>query len=171
MAGKKDAINDKSKPRLSLIPKEAIYELGHALTYGEGKYGTHNYKEGINLSILLDAALRHINQFNHGENIDAESGNNHLGHALASLAMAVDTFYNRPEFDDRYKKETVTAVTTEEFDTMLTAGSSWIVEESDMVYLSKGTLVKKADGRSWTIDTDATYPLKQGDKVIYENKI
>ena len=41
----------------------------------------------------------------YGEDIDADSGNNHLYHALASIAMLVFTHSRRPELDDRYKYE------------------------------------------------------------------
>jgi hypothetical protein len=40
-----------------------------------------------------------------GENVDEESGNLHLYHALASLAMLTFMHYHRPNMDDRYKGE------------------------------------------------------------------
>jgi hypothetical protein len=100
--GKKDAIGDLNKPRLSLIPKRALWALGGALTYGEKHYGTHNWRKGIKVSYLLDAALRHINEFNAGENIDQKSQNHHLGNAMANLAMAIELSETNPELDDRY---------------------------------------------------------------------
>lgn len=102
--GKKDAIGDMNKPRLSLIPKEALWALGKALTYGEMHYGTHNWRNGLKISHLIDAALRHINEFNAGEDIDAKSQNHHLGNAMANLAFAIQLLQDKPEFDDRYKK-------------------------------------------------------------------
>lgn len=103
MSGKKDAIGDLSKPRLSLIPKTALWALGGALTYGESHYGTHNWRKGIKISYLLDAALRHINEFNDGEDIDKKSKNHHLGNAMANLAMAIELYYTNKEMDDRFK--------------------------------------------------------------------
>lgn len=103
--GKKDAIGDSSKPRLSLIPKEALWAMGGALTYGEKHYGAHNWRKGIKISILLDAAMRHINEFNAGENIDEKSQNHHLGNAMANLAMAITLQQTMPEMDDRFKSE------------------------------------------------------------------
>lgn len=103
--GKKDAIGDPNKPRLSLIPKEALWALGGALTYGEKHYGTHNWKKGLPISVLLDAALRHINEFNTGENIDEKSKNHHLGNAMANLSMAIWTLEHKPEMDDRWTKD------------------------------------------------------------------
>jgi len=103
--GNKDAIGDVAKPRLSLIPKEALWALGGALTYGEKHYGTHNWRNGIQVSHLIDAALRHINEFNSGENIDEKSKNHHLGNAMANLSMVLWTMEHRPDMDDRWKKE------------------------------------------------------------------
>lgn len=105
MAGKKDAIGDLNKPRLSLIPKEALWALGGALTHGETRYGKENWKLGIKISYLLDSALRHISQFNSGEDIDQQSNNYHLGNAMANLSMAIWMCQHKPDFDDRWKPE------------------------------------------------------------------
>lgn len=102
--GKKDAINNPNKPRLSLIPKEALWQMAGALTYGEKHYGTYNWKKGINVTVLLDGALRHISQFLDGEDIDAGSNNPHLGNAMANLAMAIQLLKDMPDRDDRFKK-------------------------------------------------------------------
>lgn len=104
--GKKDAMGDPNKPRLSLIPKEALWQIGGALTYGEKHYGTHNWRKGIPISLLLDAAMRHISQFAEGEDIDPGSGNPHLGNAIANLCMAIQLLKDKPSCDDRFKKET-----------------------------------------------------------------
>lgn len=101
--GKKDCIGDPNKPRLSLIPKRALWALGGALTHGETHYGTHNWRKGIPVSILLDSALRHINEFNDGEDMDVKSKNHHLGNAMANLAMAIEVSETMPELDDRFK--------------------------------------------------------------------
>lgn len=96
--------NDQAKPDLSLIPTDALWDIGRAFTYGKDKYGRHNFREGIEVSRLLAAAMRHITQYNEGEDIDEESGNNHLGHAGAAICMAIFMHYNKPEMDNRWKK-------------------------------------------------------------------
>ena len=100
MAGKKF---DGEKPDLSLIPKDAVWEIAKAFTYGGKKYGRHNFREGLHISRLLAAAMRHITQYNEGEDLDEESGNNHLAHAGAAICMAIFMHYNKPEMDDRWK--------------------------------------------------------------------
>ena len=96
---------DNEKPDVSLVPKEAILGTAQALSYGAKKYGRHNYKEGIAFSRLTAAAMRHIIAFNDGEDIDEESGNPHLAHALASLSMLAFMVDNRTDQDDRYVRE------------------------------------------------------------------
>lgn len=97
--------NDSGKPKISLIPKEALWGMAQALTYGANKYGQYNFKAGITYTRLADAAYRHLSAFMDGENIDEESGNNHLYHALASIAMLAYMDANKPDMDDRYKEE------------------------------------------------------------------
>lgn len=97
--------NDTGKPRISLIPKDAIWGMANGLTYGEKKYGTHNFRNGIQYSRLADACFRHLTAWLECENIDKESGNSHLDHALASLAMLKFMEIQRPEMDDRWSKK------------------------------------------------------------------
>jgi hypothetical protein len=94
---------DNGKPRVTLIPSEATLEMAKAFTYGANKYADHNFKKGIKYSRLADAAFRHLLAFVDGEDIDPESKNSHLGHALASIAMLTYMHANKPEMDDRYK--------------------------------------------------------------------
>jgi hypothetical protein len=94
--------HDSGKPRVSLIPKAALLGAARGLTYGEKKYGTHNFRNGISYSRLADACLRHLTAWLEGENIDAESGNSHLDHALASLCMLKFMEEHRKDMDDRW---------------------------------------------------------------------
>lgn len=94
---------DGGKPKISLIPIEAINEMAASFTYGAEKYSSDNFKTGLSYRRLLDAALRHILAVANNEDLDEESGLPHLGNALASLAMLSYMMKNKPEFDDRYK--------------------------------------------------------------------
>lgn len=95
---------DNGKPRISLIPKEAIWGCASALTFGADKYGQYNFMAGLKYTRLADAAMRHITQYLAGENTDPESGLSHLDHAMASLAMLKFMEARRPDMDDRYKE-------------------------------------------------------------------
>lgn len=96
---------DSDKPRISLVPREALWGMAQALTFGAKKYEADNYKNGIEYRRLADATLRHLTAWIDGENQDPESGLSHLDHALASLAMLKYMSENKPDMDDRYKKE------------------------------------------------------------------
>lgn len=96
--------NDSGKPSVTLIPTEAILGMAKGLTYGAIKYGVWNYRDGIAHRRLLDASLRHLLSVIDGEVIDKESGNPHIWHALASLAMYEWMRINRPDLNDLYKK-------------------------------------------------------------------
>lgn len=97
--------HDNGKPRISLIPREALEGAAKALTFGANKYNAHNFKKGIEYSRLVDAVMRHLIAWVDGEDNDLESGLSHLDHALASLSMLKYMEVNKTEMDDRYKKE------------------------------------------------------------------
>ena len=94
--GKKD---DGGKPRLDLIPPEAIQALGDVLTFGAGKYGDRNWEKGLQNGRLYAAVQRHLNAYWGGEDLDFESGMPHLWHALTGLAM-LTTLTERGKCDD-----------------------------------------------------------------------
>lgn len=95
---------DQNKPKVSLIPEEAILGMAKAFTYGAEKYQAHNFRKGILYSRLLDATYRHLLAFSTGEDVDTESLNEHIDHAMASLAMLKFMTKNVPEMDDRFKR-------------------------------------------------------------------
>jgi hypothetical protein len=94
---------DSGKPQLSLVPVEALEAIASAMAYGAAKYGKNNYKLGHKWSRCLDAALRHLYALAHGEEIDPESGNTHLSHALASLSMLSYHIKHHPDLNDLWE--------------------------------------------------------------------
>jgi hypothetical protein len=94
---------DHEKPPLSLISSIWINGVGQVLAFGCKKYGAHNWRNGLELSRLLSAALRHIFAFIGGEDLDPETGLNHLDHASCCLMFARELFATRNDMDDRYK--------------------------------------------------------------------
>lgn len=93
--------NDTGKPNLEFVPKAAMWAMGLAFSYGANKYGAWNYKGGLKVTRCLAAAVRHVYQYLDGEDLDPESGVSHLGHAMASLAMAIDMIESDKTLDDR----------------------------------------------------------------------
>ena len=94
---------DQNKPDHSLLPPEFLDEVAKAFMDGQVKYGRYNFTNGIKVTRLLGAALRHLNAYSWGEDVAEDSKLNHLGHSAASIAMALWMIKNKPEFDDRFK--------------------------------------------------------------------
>lgn len=102
---KKGTKYDVGKPKLALIPPIAERLEGMALTYGEDKYGKHNYQQGLEALRLLSAAKRHISEWIDGNEVDEESGIHHLGHARANLGMLLQLQATGRLIDDRWSKD------------------------------------------------------------------
>lgn len=96
---------DAHKAPLDLIPYEALLELGKVLAAGEVKYGTANWAEGIKIRRLLAASMRHMGQFNAGEDYDQETQTLHLANAAVNMLFAIWMMKNRPDLDDRWSKK------------------------------------------------------------------
>jgi hypothetical protein len=92
---------DDNKPRMTLSPIGAYIGMSYGMTLGATKYSAYNWTKGISVSRLLDAAFRHLSLFTIGEDIDPDSGMDHLWHAMDSVAMAHDMLILHPELDDR----------------------------------------------------------------------
>ncbi len=94
---------NQGKVDYSLIPISTLEDEARVWMYGEGKYKRFNWMKGMQWSIPLACALRHLAAWQDGEDIDPESGQPHLAHAMCNLRML--TLYSRtyPEGDDRPK--------------------------------------------------------------------
>ncbi len=97
----KQLYGDKKVP-LQNIPPAALVYLGIALKEGARKYGAYNWREAnVETMTYLGAAMRHIAAYLDREEIDPDSGNPHLAHALASLAILVDAIEIEAVIDNR----------------------------------------------------------------------
>jgi hypothetical protein len=100
----KDAVGVRKAP-ISTVPGTVLAELGLALLEGDRKYGRHNYRIfGVRASVYRDAAWRHINKWWEGEDIDPDSGLNHVIKAIASLTVLRDAMIRENWKDDRPPK-------------------------------------------------------------------
>lgn len=77
---------DQDKPRMDLIPFEALEEIAKVLTHGAKKYAPDNWKIVPDAIPRYEAALlRHFSAYKKGEMLDPESGLPHLAHAGCCL--------------------------------------------------------------------------------------
>lgn len=94
--------HDHDKPVMAYLDMDSLRDEAMVFTFGAKKYAPWNWREGIKVSRLMSACLRHTTAFIDGETLDPESGLSHLSHARCCLAMAHWMIKHRPDMDDRY---------------------------------------------------------------------
>lgn len=87
--------------RYDLIPPEPLRQLAEHYGKGAEKYEDHNWAKGYEWGKSFAALNRHLWQFWAGEDVDEETGSNHMvavaWHAFALLQFMQD----HPDFDTR----------------------------------------------------------------------
>ena len=100
----KDAIGIAKVP-VSPIPGPVLMEVGLAMMEGALKYRRHNYREdGVRASVYKDALNRHMWAWWEGEDIDEDSGLNHVTKAIGCLMVLRDSMIRENWIDDRPPK-------------------------------------------------------------------
>lgn len=81
---------DAGKPRLSLVPREVIWDIAAIREYGNKKYpdgGVDNWKQ-VEKDRYMDAAYRHFMKYlDNPAGTDEESGLPHLWHLACNIAF------------------------------------------------------------------------------------
>lgn len=96
---------------LSLFPDTALIHGALAMTEGDYKYGAYNFRTiGVQASVYVAAARRHIMKYWNGETYDERTRIHHLGSALACLAVLLDADACGQLNDDRPPKAPVAAM-------------------------------------------------------------
>jgi hypothetical protein len=91
--------HDEGKPRMDLIPPEAMFALATILTLGAKKYEERNWERGMDWGRVFAASMRHLwcwwggkgptsKSFLFGS-LDEESQYSHLWHGLACIVFLV----------------------------------------------------------------------------------
>jgi len=101
----KDAVGI-SKAPLSTVSLAVMQQVGLAMMEGAMKYGRHNYRDaGVRASVYVDATFRHLaSWWDFGQDIDPDSGLNHIIKAIASLTVLADGILMGNMTDDRPPK-------------------------------------------------------------------
>ncbi len=93
------------KLQWSLVDFNSLESMVRVLEFGAKKYSPHNWKKGLPITEIIDSMMRHLVAFSNGENIDPESGISHIGHLGCNYMFLSYMIQNKPELDNRYKKE------------------------------------------------------------------
>lgn len=86
--GRKD---DSEKPRFTLLPHRAIFEVVRVLEHGARRYGPDNWRklEGFEVR-YLDALYRHLHAHLTGQVVDPDSGISHLAHVATNALFLLE---------------------------------------------------------------------------------
>lgn len=106
--------------RPGLVPGDVLLEFSQIYAKGAKKYDDHNWRRGYPWHLSIDAALRHLEQFNAGEDYDdctcpgsegvdveypcktcGATGEKHILQVAWHCFTLSWYMENKPEFDDR----------------------------------------------------------------------
>lgn len=97
----KDRLGLKKAP-LRLVPWVSIVALARVMKLGADKYGEVNWREKKpRATVYFEAALRHLLAYADGQDTDPESGESHLAHVMANMAILLDAKSCDCLLDDR----------------------------------------------------------------------
>jgi hypothetical protein len=94
--------DDAGKPDMTLITYSMLEPAAKILKFGEKKYGRLNYRNpspGFEQR-LVAATLRHLLQHTDGQELDSESNEPHLAHALTALMLIFDRRAHKKEGEE-----------------------------------------------------------------------
>jgi hypothetical protein len=96
---------DLGKVRFDLLPSDVLTGVARVCTPGigfkDGKYPARNWELGMSWGRYFSAAMRHAWAFWQGEELDHESGEPHLAHAIANLMFLYAYYLRNIGTDDR----------------------------------------------------------------------
>jgi hypothetical protein len=97
----KDMIGMRKAP-MSGLPAPVLMECGLVKLHGDLKYGAYNWREvGVKGSEYYNAVWRHLTAWYEGQDLDPDSGEHHIAHAIAGLAVLRDSQMFGNWVDDR----------------------------------------------------------------------
>lgn len=88
MQNKQQAKADAGKPRLTLVPRQILFDIAKVREYGNKKYGSSENWKQVEIERYRDAAFRHFLAYlDDPEGLDEESGLPHLSHLACNIAF------------------------------------------------------------------------------------
>ena len=97
----KDRVGIRKAP-MSGLPAPVLMECGLVKLHGDLKYGAYNWRDaGVRASVYYDAVWRHLTAWYEGEDLDPDSGEHHIAHAMTGLAVLRDSQMFGNCVDDR----------------------------------------------------------------------
>ena len=88
MQNKQQAKADAGKPKLTLVPRQILFDIARVREYGTKKYGDPENWKQVDKQRYKDAAFRHFCAYlDDPQGVDEESGLPHLAHLACNVAF------------------------------------------------------------------------------------
>lgn len=88
MYGDQEIKSDAGKPKLTLVPRQIIFDIAKIREYGVNKYGSSENWRAVDIQRYRDAAFRHFMKYlDDPKGVDEESGLTHLAHLACNVAF------------------------------------------------------------------------------------
>lgn len=79
---------DEGKPRLTLVPRQIVWDIAKVREYGTKKYADPDNWKRVEIERYRDAAFRHFMAYlDDPQGVDEESGLSHLSHLACNIAF------------------------------------------------------------------------------------
>jgi hypothetical protein len=88
-------------PEGSSLPLKVLEGVSKIEQFGAKKYSPESWKSGYTFHDHYDACQRHLHKWSNGIDLDHETGENHLYHAMCRLMFLMWLVENKEEMDDR----------------------------------------------------------------------
>ena len=83
-----EAKKDAGKPKLTLVPRQIIFDIAEVREYGNNKYGDSENWKTVSPDRYRDAAFRHFMAYlDDPDGVDKESGISHLKHLACNISF------------------------------------------------------------------------------------
>ncbi len=108
MSYKRAAHHNDGKPMVHLPGYAIIRGISFVLEWAanrKGKYGLHDWRQGMPWSEVLASSVRHLQAVCDGEWLDPESGKPHVWHAATNLMFLIQYMDEGIGTDDIYRSE------------------------------------------------------------------
>ena len=89
---------DDGKPEFDRLSFQALGEFNKVHKAGDTKYEDGNWRQGLQITRLLNAAIRHISKILDGELYDGETKTLHSANAGVNLEMVTHFLLNSEEY-------------------------------------------------------------------------
>lgn len=93
--------DDTGKPEYDRLSFEAVAHFNSVHRFGDEKYERGNWRKGLHVTRLINAAIRHLSSMLGGETFyDKESGLLHAAHAGVCCEMITHFLLNKEQYKD-----------------------------------------------------------------------